>query len=288
MGELALFEQQNRNVAELAREWWEKYAKPNLAGWTLTKYARLLDSHIVPRLGSLRVGEVSPEVIADFRAQLERAGVGRDFVRVSLVILQAMFRQASHWRWLAENPVRVVRKPTARRERAVVCLAPAQVEAIRAELLRADRLYAATIVSLVAYQGLRVPEEVLGLEVRHVRRATLLVEQRNLDGEFVGGQKVPGFSPRAVDLLEPVRRDVSEHLVALGIRSGPLFPRRDGKPWRHHDYQNWRRRVWHRAREAAGIERLPPYDLRHATPRFRSARAYPFLSWPSRWGTPLR
>jgi integrase len=158
----------------------------------------------------------------------------------------------------------VVRKPSAKRERAVVCLAPSQVEAIRAELLRADKQYAATMVSLVAYQGLRVPEEVLGLEVRHVHRATLPIEQRNLDGELVGGQKVPGFFPRAVDLLEPVRRDVTEYLVAMGIRSGPLFPRRDGEPWHLHDYQNWRRRVWHRAREAAGVESLPPYDLRHA------------------------
>lgn len=288
MGELALFEQQNRMVAELAREWWDKYAKPNLADWTLKKYARLLDSHIVPRLGSLRVGEVTPEVVADFRAQLERAGVGRDSVRVALVILQAMFRQAVHWRWLSDNPVRVVRKPSARRERAVVCLAPAQVEAIRAELLRADRVYAATLVSLVAYQGLRVPEEVLGLEVRHVRRATLLVEQRNLDGELVGGQKVPSFSPRAVDLLEPVSRDVSEHLAAVGIRSGPLFPRRDGNPWRLHDYQNWRRRVWHPAREAAGIEPLPHTTFGTRTRRFRFAPAYRFPSWPSRWATRLR
>jgi hypothetical protein len=36
-------------------------------------------------------------------------------------------------------------------------------------------------------------------------------------------------------MLEPVRRDVGEWLVATGIRSGPLFPRRDGKPWRLHD-----------------------------------------------------
>jgi integrase len=27
---------------------------------------------------------------------------------------------------------------------------------------------------------------------------------------------------------------------------------------------NWRRRVWHGSRDSAGVERLPPYDLRHA------------------------
>jgi integrase len=43
-----------------------------------------------------------------------------------------------------------------------------------------------------------------------------------------------------------------------------LFPRRDGAPWRLHDYNNWRRRVWKKAREAAGVDPLPPYDVRHA------------------------
>jgi hypothetical protein len=33
------------------------------------------------------------------------------------------------------------------------------VEAIRAVLLAEEKLYAATLASLVAYQGLRVPEE---------------------------------------------------------------------------------------------------------------------------------
>jgi Phage integrase family len=43
-----------------------------------------------------------------------------------------------------------------------------------------------------------------------------------------------------------------------------LFARRDGEPWPLHDDQNWRRRTWHAARKKAGIQSLPPYDLRHA------------------------
>jgi site-specific recombinase XerD len=106
-----------------------------------------------------------------------------------MVVLQAMFEQAIRWGWVATNPVKSVRKPPAKRERAVVCLAPAQVEAIRAALLARGKLYAATLVSLVAYQGLRVPEEVLALEVRHVRANTLLVEQRNIDGQILGAKE---------------------------------------------------------------------------------------------------
>jgi integrase len=138
-----------------------------------------------------------------------------------------MYEQAIRWGWVPTNPVKAVRKPTAKRERAVVCLAPSQVEAIRCQLVARGKLYAATMVSLVAYQGLRVPEELLALEVRHVRRNTLLIEQRNINGRVIGGQKVRGFHPRAIDLLDPVRRDVREHMLAHGIQEGLLFPRRD-------------------------------------------------------------
>jgi integrase len=136
-----------------------------------------------------------------------------------------------------------------------VCLAPAQVQAIRSYRLERGKLYAATIVSVIAYQGLRGPKELLAVEVRHVRAKTLLVEQRNIDGELVAGQKVRGFHPRSIDLLEPVKRDIREYLLATGIREGHVAP-------------NARCR---------GIEPLPPYDLRHA---FASLQVRAGLSIP--------
>lgn len=120
------------------------------------------------------------------------------------------------------------------------------------------------LISLIAYSGLRAPEELLALEWRHVGRQTILVEH-NEDGEIVVGQKVRARPPRAVDLVAPLRQDLTEWRMASGrpAASSLVFPRADGAPWRRHDY-NFRRRLWHPAREAAGVEPLPPYDLRHA------------------------
>jgi hypothetical protein len=95
LGELATWEKRNHTVRELGREWWANYAVPNLAEWTLTGYEPMLVKHIERRLGGLRVGEVSPEIVADFRMRLEAAGVGRHSVRLSLVVLQAMFSRPS-------------------------------------------------------------------------------------------------------------------------------------------------------------------------------------------------
>ena len=61
-----------------------------------------------------------------------------------MVILQTIFKHAIRWRWVpGPNPVQQVEKPTDRRERAIVCLAPAQVEAIRPGSWSEDKLYAA-------------------------------------------------------------------------------------------------------------------------------------------------
>ena len=105
--------------------------------------------------------------------------------------------------WVATYPARAVRKPSGARTRAVVCLEPARIEDIRTVMTADERHYAALMVSLAACAGLRIPEEVLALEWRHIREQTLLVEQRLIEGEIVSGQKVRHFRPRATSGPEP-------------------------------------------------------------------------------------
>ena len=97
----------------------------------------------------------------------------------------------------------------------------------------------------------------------------MLIEQKNIDGQVVVGQKTKR-PPRTPDLWAPVRRDIAEYQLATrrpSRRDGTqlLFPRRDGEPWRESDYRNWRRRVFRPAVVAAGLQITRPYDLRHAS-----------------------
>jgi integrase len=106
-----------------------------------------------------------------------------------------MFSRAQEWGWIATNPARTLRKSSGGRKRAAVCLEPARVEDIRTVMTADARHYAALMVSLAAYAGLRIPGEVLTLEWRHIRERTLLVEQRLIEGEIVSGHKVRHFRP---------------------------------------------------------------------------------------------
>ena len=80
----------------------------------------------------------------------------------------------------------------------------------------------------------------------------------------MAGQKVRHFRPRAVDLVALLKQDLAEFRLRMGRPEGLIFARRDGQPWLRHEYQNWRRRIWHAARDEAGVQSLPPYHLRHA------------------------
>jgi len=94
-----------------------------------------------------------------------------------------MFTLAIEWGEAQANPVSVVRKPRQGRQRAIEPLAPEDVERLRAVLLDDSDHRSATLVSVLAYAGLR-PGEALGLEWRHVRDRTLLIEQAVSDGRL--------------------------------------------------------------------------------------------------------
>jgi len=176
-------------------------------------------------------------------------------------VLSGMFSYAEQRGRVPKNPVRLVKKPSSRRKRAVVCLAPSTVELARAILLEEERYGDAALVALLAYAGPR-PQEGLALEWPHVRERTLLFEQKNVDGEIVAGQKT-GRPPRTTPLWAPLRDDLLAWQLRSGRRAGLLFPNFRGEPWSETDWGNWTVRVWKPLREKLDVTE-PPYGLRHS------------------------
>ena len=262
MGELSGLDASEQTLAAFAEEWWELHAKPSLAPATLELYAMLLDAHIVPRLGAMRLRELTPEVVQRFRIELELTGVGRVSAAKAITLLGGLLERACEWGRLGSNAVRTVRKPPAGRARAVVPLSPAAIERMRQYLLERDRIRDATIVSLLAYAGLR-PGEALALSWRAVRDRTLLVEEAVALGEL---SETKTHRSRSVRLLAPLAQDLAEW--RLFCRRPParelLFPARDGGPWSKPLWQNWRRRIYVPTARACGVATTRPYDLRHS------------------------
>ena len=262
LGELGLMDTGTETLAEFGEEWWRLYAEPNLAPQTLRVYARLWDTHALPRLGGLRLRELTPELLQRFRAELEAAGTGPASIRKTLVLLHGVLQRAVEWNRLAANPMRAVRKPPASSARLVEPLSPETVERMRSVLLVAGLVRDATLISVLAYAGLR-PGEALALTWACVQERTLLVQAAVALGE-VGPTKTR--RARTVRLLRPLGRDLAEWRMRCGRppASALVFPGHDGRPWTLTAYQNWRRRIYTPAASACGVGNARPYDLRHS------------------------
>jgi integrase len=230
---------------------------------TIASYEGVWRRAVEQRLGDRPLDEIVPREISMWRVEMQRAGKGPEAIRMSMMLVQAMFTLAVEWGEIDRNPVAFVRKPRQGRQRAVEVMDPGSVETIRRWLIARGDLFSATLVSVVAYSGVR-PGEALALERRHIRKDTMLVEQAVARGR-IKLQKT-GRVYRTVDLLPPLRDDLHAWFDQSG-RAEPnarLFARDDGAWFTMDDWNNWRNRHFYEALDDLGIDRRRPYDLRHS------------------------
>ncbi len=175
---------------------------------------------------------------------------GHEALRKARTVLSAILQTAVETELIALNPVRLVRPPKAPLKDEVRPLAPAAVEALRAQLDHRD----AVLVSLLAYAGLR-PGEARTLLWGHVQEHTLIV------GASKTGRR------RTVRLLEPLAHDLRAWRLASGRPAAdrPVIPRiSDGGEMSAKSFNVWRAVVFVPALDAAGLPPARPYDLRHS------------------------
>lgn len=253
----------------MTEDWWPRYAIPNLADDTRRRYLEIWGTHLLPRLGDYELRAITPYLVEDFRADLERAKVPAPTVRKAMMLLQGILRRAVARGLIAANPVKDVDKPKQPPVATPQPLTPETVERIRvqmlsawsspkrgagrsAEELRWWRARNSMILSLLAYEGLRPSED------RDSR-------WKDLNGRQLHVVATKTNRARDVDLLAPVAQELAEWRLLCGRPDGKslIVPTVDGDEWERHDWQNWRRRVYRPAAIAAGVTGdLRPYRLR--------------------------
>jgi integrase len=233
-------------LADFIGVYWRRYAVPELAEKTRRDYGGAWEKHIRKPLGGYRLRDISPAVVDEFKARLRAGGVGEPTIGKALTLLSGVFRQAVLWGRVDRNPLDEIRIPQPKRTRGVRPFAPEQVEAIRGPLLRDDRLLDATLVSVLAYAGLR-PQEARALQWGDIGERTIIIE-RAAAGAKVKSTKTE--DARTVRLLAPLARDLRAWREASGCPAGGefVFPTARRSVWTDSDWRNWRKRVANRAR----------------------------------------
>ena len=178
-------------------------------------------------------------------------------------MLQGVLQRAVEWERIAQNPMRVAHKPKARRRLVIRPIAPVQVEQLRHHLLAERRLRCATLVSVLAYSGLR-PGEALALTWDRVGERTIAVTGASSMGRLKGTKT---GAERTVRLLSPLAQDLAEWRLAQG-RPEPgtiVFPGEssDGT-LTEGQWNRWTQGTFRAAKLAAGLPTARAYDLHHS------------------------
>ena len=238
---------------EYAEEWFQGLVlKPK----TIAGYRSLLDSRILPTLGSVELRRINPDFLRAWVAAMAADGLSASRMGQAKRVVSAVLAQAVNDGLIGRNPAETVKVPKTR-ERDQRYLTAEQVTEL-AHAVEQRMRGGAQLVKLLAYGGLRWGEavalrannvDVLRRRV-HVRESATLV-----NGKLVWG---PPKSHRSRTIVIPAFLIDEMAPTLSGDRL--VFASSTGKPLRS---PNFLRRVWKPAVADVGLGDLVPHDLRH-------------------------
>ena len=99
---------------ELLQQWIDHKDNGERSPTTITRYRQCIDQHLVPALGHLPIGRLTPKAFDDLYRKLLRTLAPATVLKNHLVARSAL-DTAVRWGWLDRNPARFAEVPKARR-----------------------------------------------------------------------------------------------------------------------------------------------------------------------------
>jgi integrase len=219
-------------LAEVAREWLETQVQ--LRPRTRDAYASSLSNHILPRLGQLRIAEITDNDIALLIAEMHAKGYKGWTIRSTLNPLSRILGNAARRGLIASNPMRRLergeRPPVGRREMRI--LSRDEIESMIRAATPAYRPLLATAVFTGLRQG-----ELLGLTWGDIDFENAALRVRKAMSR--DGQRTQPKTPQAIRdvVLMAAHRNVSRRGLELAVRTAGL-ERPDVPKLRFHDLRH--------------------------------------------------
>jgi integrase len=252
-------------LADLLGKWLEESAKPNTARGTYANYKRIVDSHVVPNIGGVKLSAVRPLHVQTLLSTLEKAEVGARTRQYVYVTLHRAFKVAMRWQLLTRNPCDGVTPPRVAK-RQVKPLTAAQAKVLL-EKAKSTRYYALYLLALTT--GMR-QGELFALSWKDVdlKRGVLQVRHslEMVDNQLRLKEPKSESGRRQIALPNVASEALLDHkakLLAEGLAACPyVFPDSDGGLVRRSNFLKW---SWHKIRTAAKLEGVHFHDLRHSS-----------------------
>lgn len=254
--------------------WKEWCPTRTMTARTATFYEQLLKAHVWPEFRNSKVSDLDPPKLMEWQRRRLDEGAGPTALGKAQMLLGQMLDYAVlPCGYIESNPVSYLPKPVRdKKERR--WLTAGDVEAIRFWYLDRGDHGSATLVSVLAYVGIR-PQEALALEWDDLGEG-LAVTKKVVDGEVIAGSKMGRGHERRVFVPEMVKADLHSWREQTTSTSPLIFPNKRGEPWTSNQFRAWRERrqtkegittkskCFKLAAEEVGLGwGLTPYALRH-------------------------
>ena len=205
--------QRKMTVEEYLEEWVERHGSANLRPSTMASYKSHIRNHVLPHIGSVPLGQVSPAMLDVMFRRLYEKGLSHSSVRYAHRIVGAAFEHARKYHYIEGNPARDVITKFGKQGKTPE---PYTTEQMSALLANAAGSKWELIVVLGGLYGLRL-SEILGLRWRNV----------DLEAKtFAVIEQLPFGTPAGtvtIDKMAPVKS--SERVLPITDLTLPYFQR---------------------------------------------------------------
>jgi integrase len=266
--------QRPRTVGEWLDEWLRDVkAHDGIRGTSITRYRSIVEAHLKPELGRIRLDKLSPRDVQVFLAGRTKVVAPQSVVKIHAVLRVAL-SDAERFELVSRNVAKAVKPPRVpRAERRYLTLEEAR-HFLR--VVRGDRLEAVFVLGLT--MGLR-RGETLGLRWADIsmdnRMLTINRALQRFEGQLHLVEPKTRLSQRplpipsvALRALERQRESQERERGQAGPRwnneHGLVFTSSIGTPMEPRNVEH----AFHELRQQAGLEWLRMHDLRHGCATF--------------------
>lgn len=252
-------------VAELLKKWLDESATPTCSPGTTSEYQRIVDSHLVPRIGKVKLSALRPLHIQSMLSNMETAKVGARTRQYCFATLHRAFVVAMRWQLMIRNPCDGVDPPKVIK-REVTPLTIEQIETLL-KASKSNRFHAMFVLAITT--GMR-QGELFGLQwdsvdlkkgILHVRHSLEEIKGalRLKEPKSASGRRQIALPAMAIKaLLDHKAAQLAERLTGCSH----VFPDSDGGLLRKCSFHRW---AWAKVRKAAKLEGVHFHDLRHSS-----------------------
>ena len=251
-----VFDSPDLKVGAFLTSWLHDSVKGSVKPITHDSYQRLVNKHVIPAIGNVKLSKLSPAHLQGFYRSKLDGGLSPRTVQYVHVVLHRALKQALRWGYVTRNVSEAVDPPKVPKKEFTP-LSPEQARAFL-QAARGDRLEALYV--LAVHTGMR-QGELLALKWDDVDLEAGVLRVR--------GTKT-ARSRRTATLSEAALESLRNHLTrqleeidwagSLWRENGLVFATQIGTPLNRH---NLARRSFKPLLEAAGVPRIRFHDLRH-------------------------